>query len=163
MLGCFGWSHCSFKPALRDTKSDTWHRYSLTIPLAHKRQPWILSIIIDLLLLSLTTTTRNRSLESCLRISLKDFTLGMKYSLCGTELPYGSYYIKRENISYFHTENTCQAVLKDLHRHCHEKKGNKKRCRDKKAYFKAPKLYHFAYIYWKGFQLISLDLCCNSP
>lgn len=36
MLCCFGWSYCSFKPALRDRESDTWHQYFLTTPLAHK-------------------------------------------------------------------------------------------------------------------------------
>lgn len=29
-------------------------------------------------------------------------------------------------MGYFHTENTCQVGLKDLHRYCHEKKRQKK-------------------------------------
>lgn len=49
-------------------------------------------------------------------------------------------------MDYFHTENTYQEELKDLHRPCHEKRKKKKKrkrrrrkYRDEKAYFKAPK------------------------
>lgn len=41
-------------------------------------------------------------------------------------------------MGYFHTENTCQE-LKILHRPCHGNKKKKKKYRDEKAYFKAPK------------------------
>lgn len=99
MLCCFGWSYCSFKPALRDRESDMGHQYSLTIPLAHKRRSWILGSQYHHITTAAAIHSNNqkqRSLESCLRISLKDFTLGMKLSLCSIQLPHGSYYIKRE-------------------------------------------------------------------
>lgn len=41
-------------------------------------------------------------------------------------------------MGYFHTENTCQE-LKILHRPCHGNNKKKKKYRDEKAYFKAPK------------------------
>lgn len=62
MLCCFGWSYCPFKPVLKDTGSDMWHQYSLTIPAYMKdsHESWALQITTDLLLLSLITTARSR-------------------------------------------------------------------------------------------------------
>lgn len=147
MLCCFGWSYCSIKSALRDTESDVWHQYSLTIPLAHKRQPWILGSQYHYRFTAAVThnnSQKQRSLESCLRISLKDFTLEMKLSLRGTQLPPEFYYIKREKYGLLsHWKYMPSGTERSTQILSWEKKAEK-RYRDKKAYFKAPKWYHFA-------------------
>lgn len=130
MLCCFGWSYCSFKPALRDRESDMWHEYSLTIPLAHKRKSWILgsryhyrstAAVIH------SSSQNHRSLESCLRISLKDFTLGMKLSLYSIQLLHGSYYIKREKYGLLsHWKYMSSGIERSRETVWWEKKKNKK-------------------------------------
>lgn len=39
----------------------------------------------------------------------------------------GPIILREKNMGSFHTENTCKAGLKDLHRHCHEKEKKKKK------------------------------------
>lgn len=139
---------------LRGTESDKWHRFSLTIPPAHKRQSLVLGSQYHYRFTAVVThnnSQKQRSLESCLRVSLKEFTLGMKSALYSTQLSYGSYYTKREKYGLLsHWKYMPSRIERSTEASSWQKKFKRflkkedKRYRDKKAYFKAPKWYHFA-------------------
>lgn len=144
MLWCFGWSYSSFKPVLRDRESDMWHQYSLTIPLAHKRKSWILSSQYHYRTTAAVIQARSRGAwKAVWGLVWKTLPLGWNCLFVVYSYLMGPIILREKNMGYFHTENTCQVGLKDLERHCDEKKGIK-RYWDKKGYFKASKWYHFA-------------------
>lgn len=130
MLGCFGWSYCSFKPALRDTDLDMWHQYPLTIPLAHKRQPWILGSQYHYrFAAAVTHNNRQGAWKAVWGLVRKTSPLRWNCLFVIHCCLMGLIILRKKNmgsLGSFHTENTCQTGLKDLHRRCHEKEKKKK-------------------------------------